>query len=61
MQGLELRVRYKHVRSHMDEILREDQMSLQEKINLEVDKKADESLRRSVQHNTAITPTLPYE
>ena len=45
----------------MDDLMEKHQMLLQEDLNVEVDDKADISLRKSVREDTCMSPNLPYE
>ena len=52
---------YHHVKGHMDDILRKDQLTLEETLNIEADEMADKALRLAVRMNKCIEPSLPYE
>ena len=61
LRGMSIEVSYHHVKGHMDDILRKDQLSLEEALNVEADELADEALRRAVRRNTSMNPDLPFE
>ena len=54
-------VKYRHVRGHMDKLLRKEQLSLQEDLNIEADDLADQALRKTVREDTIMHSNLPYE
>ena len=45
----------------MDDLLRQDQMTLQEDLNVEADDLAVKALRKAVRNDTNMSPVLPYE
>ena len=45
----------------MDGILRRDQLSLEENLNVEADELADEALKKAVRENTSMNLNVPYE
>ena len=59
--GMSIDVSYHHVKGHMDDILRKDQLTLEENLNIEADELADEALRRAARMNECIEPSLPYK
>ena len=59
--GMSIDVSYHHVKGHMDDILRKDQLTLEENLNIEADELADEALRRVARRNECIEPSLPYK
>ena len=61
LRGISIDVIYHHVKRYMDDILRKDQLSLEESLNVEADELADEALRTAVRENTNMNPDLPYE
>ena len=61
LSGVSIDVSYHHVKGHMDDILRKDQLTLEESLNVEADELADGALRLAVRENTNINPDLPYE
>ena len=54
LRGMIINVTYRHVRGHMDDLLQRDQMSLQEDLNIDTDKLADEALKKAVRDETSI-------
>ena len=61
LRRVSIDVSYHHVKGHMDDILRKDQLTLEESLNVEADELADEALRWAVRENTSINPDLPYK
>ena len=61
LRGMEVDVKYCHVKGHMNDLLRKDQMFLQEYLNVKADDLADKALRKAVRDNTSMSPVLPYE
>ena len=61
MSRMPIDVTYHHVRGHMDNILRKDQLTLEESLNVKADELADEALRWAVRENTSINADLPYK
>ena len=59
LSGVSIDVSYHHVKGHMDGILRKDQLSLEESLNIEADGLADEALIWVLRENTSINPGLP--
>ena len=55
--GMSIDVSYHHVKGHMDDILRKDQLILEENLNIEADELADEALRQAARRNKCIEPT----
>ena len=60
LRGMNIDVKYHHVRGHMDDLLRQDQITLQEDLNAEADDQADKALRKAVRNDTNMIPVLPY-
>ena len=60
-RGMSIGVSYHHVKGHMGDILRIEQLSLEESLNVKADELMDEALKRAVRENTSMNPDLPYE
>ena len=52
LRGMEINIKYRHVKGHMDDLMETHQMFLQEDLNVEADDKADISLKKSVREDT---------
>jgi hypothetical protein len=61
LRGMDIDVNYHHVRGHMDDLLRRDQMTLQEDLNVEADDLADKALRKAIRTDSNMCQALPYE
>ena len=61
LRGMSIDVTYHHTKGHMDNILRKDQLSLEESLNVKADELADEALKMAVRENTEMNTDLPYE
>lgn len=61
LQGMTIDVTYCRVRGHIGELLRADQISLQEDLNVEADELADKTLKKAVREDSSICPDLPGE
>ena len=46
LRGMTISVTYCHVKGYMDNLLRRDQMSLQEDLNVDVDELANDALKK---------------
>ena len=52
LSGMSIDVTYRHVKGHMDDILRKDQLSLEESLNLKADELADEAFKMAERERT---------
>ena len=61
IRGLPCNLEYEHVFGHQDEILRWDQLSIQEKLNVLCDSLAKRALMAGIVNRDFITSTFPFE